>query len=502
MTPQTVPPRSYPPKNMEAKVQPKIRSQRLRLVATGLAAATVLALGLSGCSASGSSDKVTITLSGPNQWNSETKTFGAAWDALVAKFEKANPDITIKTNVLPLASWAQTSSAQLTAGTAPALIFNQTPHKPEQILSLNSYYDKPNPFVSGNKKWGDLFNDKYWAGPSKIGVNVNGDYESVPFNLVAVGVYYNADILKKAGVNPSQLKTFDGFTKACTAISKAGYVPLGVDNGYLVPGWTVTALSSMLLVDQANKLNQFDNNGKPGTAQPIAAKSIAKGYLTGDIDLTNNPAFTSLLKVMKKYYTACATPNWSGVASTGAFTGGTDFVSGKAAMAYGTDFSATSLSDAKFKYSTAPFPTLSKSDSQYATGKDAQFGVSAGGTGYMIPVYIKGKERAAAIKFLQYTSSANMQPWLDKTGGIPSQKALKAAPGLDAMLDGAWGTTPVTNQGFTELPAAQANTNPFEGYLLGSASLEQAEATMQANGVAWAKEQATNGKWTESWAQG
>jgi ABC-type glycerol-3-phosphate transport system substrate-binding protein len=485
---------------MEAKVHPYNKARRLRLIATGLAAVSVVALGLSGCSSSGGSGKVTITLSGPNQWNSETKTFGKAWDDLVASFEKANPDITIKTNVLPLASWAQTSAAQLTAGTAPALIFNQTPHKPEQILPLDSYLNKPDPYIKGNTKWIDAFNSTYFGGTKKLGINGVGHYESVPFNLVAVGVYFNKDILKKAGVSASDLKTFDGFTKACTAITKAGYVPLGVDNGYLVPGWTATALSSMVLHDEAVKLNQFDASGAPGTPEVIQAKSIAKGYLTGDLNLTTDPAFSSMLKVMKKYYTACATPNWSGVKSAGAFTGGTDFLSGKAAMSYGTNFSATSLGDVKFTYSTAPFPTLSKSDTKYTTGEDAQFGVSNGGTAYMIPAYIKGAERAAAVKFLQYTTSSVMQKWLDGTGGIPSQKALKTAPGLDAMLAGAWGTTPITNQGFVELPAAVANTNPFEGYLLGSATLDQALQTMQTNGIAWSKEQAANGKWTEDWA--
>lgn len=483
-------------------MQPLSTSKRVRLLATGVVAATAVAVGLTGCSSGADAGKVTITLSGPNQWNNETKTFGKAWDDLIAQFEKDNPDIIVKTNVLPLASWAQTSAAQLTAGTAPELIFNQTPHKPEQILVLDDYYDKPNPFIPGNTKWIDAFNDAYWGGEKKRGTNAAGHYESVPFNLVAVGLYYNKDILEKAGVDPASLKTFDGFTQACKDLTKAGYVPVGADSGYITPGWTATALSSMFLHDEAEKLNQFDALGNPGTAETITAKSLSKAYLTGDLDLTKDDAFTAMLQSMKDWYEACATPNWSGIQAAGAFTGGNDFLAGKAAMAYGANFAATSLTDASFGYATVPFPTVETSDSTYASGDDAQFGVSPGGTGYMIPAYIKGDKLAAAIKFLQYTTSANVQTWLDKTGGIPSQKDLKAAPGLEAMLDGAWGTTPVTNQGFVMLPAALANSNPYEGYLLGSSSLDDVLKTMQKNGVAWAKEQVANAGWTEDWAKG
>ena len=55
-----------------------------------------------------------------------------------------------------------------------------------------------------------------------------------------------------------------------------------------------------------------------------------------------------VLKLLKKFYDNCATPNWSGIKSQGAFTGGTDFPGGKAAMAWGTNFATTGLADAGF----------------------------------------------------------------------------------------------------------------------------------------------------------
>jgi multiple sugar transport system substrate-binding protein len=474
----------------------------VRRVAVGTVAA-LSAVALAGCSSSpAAAGKVTITLSGPNQFTSDTKTFGPAWDQLVAQFEKDNPTITLKTNVLPLSSWAQTSAAQLTAGTAPELIFNQTTHTPDQVVSLDSYLSKKDPFSSTGNPWIDDFNGKYFAGPNGLGKNPAGHYESIPFNLVSVGIYYNKDILSKAGVNVSSLSTFDGFTQACGVLKKAGYAPLATDSGNLPVGWTVTALGSMLLNTELNRINQFATDGTPGTNTPITVKSAAHAYLTGELNITTDPGFAETLKVLKKFFDNCATPNWSGIQSQGSFTGGTDFPGGKAAMAWGTNFASTSLATAGFKYGTLPFPEVSKSDSKVATGKPAQFGVNNGGTAYMIPAYIKGKQRDAAITFLQYMSSPKVQTWLDKTGGIPAITALKAPPGLDALNSGPWADLSLFGQsgGLFGSPAAVAAQNKYEGYLLGSTTLNDALAQFQSNAVTWAKEQATQGKWTESWA--
>lgn len=468
-----------------------------------IAAVAAVTVALTGCTAAGSSGKTTITLSGPNQFNSDTKSFGPAWDKLVAGFEKENPDITFKTSVLPIASWGQASAAQLTAGTAPELIFNQTTHKPNQVKNLDSYLAKPNPFIEGNKKWIDAFDSKYFGGPKQLGLNNVGNHEWIPFNLVGVAIYYNKDILAKEKIDATSLSTFDGFVKGCTVLKKAGYAPLATDNGALTQGWEMVAISSTIFNKVVDDLNQFDATGKPGTADPLSFKSIAKGILSGDLDVTKTPQVQSALKLLKKLNDACATPNWSGVQGSGAFTGGTDFVSGKAAMAWGTNFAATNLASSKFKYGTMTFPTVSKKDSEYASGEPAQFGVSTGGTSYMIPAYIKGKQLAAAVKFLQYASSKKVQPWLDKTASIPAVKGLDAPPGLGAFLDGRWSTTPVQGQGaaLLEIPAALTGKNPYEGYLLGDTSLDSALNTFQEHNVTWAKEQVAQGGWTEAWAK-
>jgi ABC-type glycerol-3-phosphate transport system substrate-binding protein len=469
------------------------RSRPRRAVVGLAAAAAAVALTLAGCSGGADSGKTVITLAGPNQWNADTKSFGPAWDKLVAAFEKDNPSIEVKTNVLPLSSWASTTAAQLTAGTAPELIFNQAAHKPAQVVDLTPYLEKKNPYASTST----------WIGeydPAKFGDaqrNGEGHFEYVPFNLVAVGIFYNKDLLSKAGVDVAQLSTFDGFTRACSALKAKGINPLGTDNGTLAPGWTSTAIQSMLLQGLAKKVNAFGADGKAGTADPVTAKSWAKAILDGSLDLRTSPEVAGVVKTLKTWTDACATPNWSGVASQGAFTGGAAFPAGKAAMAWGTDFSSAGLADASFRWGTVTFPTMSSADSSSATGKPAQFGVTVGGTSYMIPAYIKGAKRSAAVRFLQYVSSPKGQGWLDETGAIPAISGVKAPTTIAALTSAEWATPSTIGPGPFGLPAAANNKTGVDGYLLGSKSLDEYLASAQDLAVQWAHEQATQNSWTD-----
>lgn len=87
-----------------------------RTVAAGAALGLTAVLALTGCSDSSgvSADgTVEITLAGPNQWSEDGSSFGKPWEDLIARFEKAEPKIKVKTNVLPLNDFSKTLSTQL-----------------------------------------------------------------------------------------------------------------------------------------------------------------------------------------------------------------------------------------------------------------------------------------------------------------------------------------------------------------------------------------------------
>jgi multiple sugar transport system substrate-binding protein len=474
---------------------PLLRQRRRNGIVAVASFAAVIALGLSGCTGApnDADGDVTITLAGPNQWNSETRTFGPAWDDLVAAFESDNPGITVKTEVLPLSSWSATLSTQLTAQTAPELIFNQTTHTADQVLSLDPYLAKPNPFAETDT-WLDGFDERYFGDAQK---NADGHHEWIPFNLVAVGIYYNADLLTESGIEPSDLETFEGFTDACKKLADDGVNPLATDNSALPSGWALTAIQSMLLPDVVEAFNSFDAAGNPGTADPVTQKSYAQAILNGTFDVTASPEVAAAVTTLKEWYDACATPNWSGVSAQGAFTGGTVFPAGKAAMAWGTDFSGSGLADVDFDWGAVPFPTLSADDSEYATGGPAQFGVAAGGTSYMIPSYVDGDKRDAAIRFLQYASSPKAQKWIDETGAIPAVHGVTTPKSVEALTSEDWATQPVTLMGVFFTSAAKGGKNGLDGYLIGTKDLGAFLAEAQQNNVEWAEEAVEQNGWTD-----
>ncbi|GAA0592332.1 extracellular solute-binding protein [Kribbella sandramycini] len=467
-----------------------------------IALSSALAAGaLAACtpsSGSGSGSGTVITLSGPNQWTSDTRTFGKAWDQLIADFHQANPDITVKTNVLPLSTFRDALTTQLTAGTASELIFNQVAGKPGQLLDLTPYLQKPNPYVEGSKSWISDFNQTYYnAATSKDSA---GATTWVPFNLITVGIYYNSDLLAKAGVDVAQLATFGGFVKACQTLKSQGIEPVATDNGVLAPGWAGTAINSTLLTGVAQKYNVYDTSGKAGTATITTPKSWAKAILSGELKLTEEPSVAGAATTLKQWTDACASKNWSGVQAQGAFSGGIAFPGGKTAFAWGTNLSASELADKGFKYGTVTFPTIAKTDSPYASGAPAQFGIGTGGTSYSIPAYVEGAKRDAAVKFLQFVTSKKSTDWLAATGGIPSIADGQIPAAMKNLATPAWSTSPITLNGPFKSPTAKSAQSPTSGFLIGSKTLPEYLSQAQQDNEQWAKEQVSINKWTEEWS--
>ncbi|MDQ7876539.1 extracellular solute-binding protein [Microbacterium sp. QXD-8] len=467
--------------------------------ATGvIAAAAITGLVLAGCSAGGeSADKVTITIAGPNQWNSQADSFGQEWEDLVAAFEKAEPGIEVKTTVLPLASFADTLTTQLTAGTAPELVFNQPEPAPDQVLGLDDYLAEANPYDTDAATWQEGFNADAYGDAQR---DAQGRLYWVPFNLVIAGLFYNQEALDEAGVT-TPIASIGDLIDACGALKDAGYTPLAMDNGTLGTGWTSEALLSNLLNKYGDEWNVFDAAGDPGTATTVTNKSLVKAILTGELDATTTPEVREAVTLLKDVFDNCATENWSGVASSGQFVGGQEFLAGKAAMAWGTNFAISNLADVDWEWSSMPFPSVTKDDTSLSDGSAARFGAVAGGTSYMIPATTKGEKLDAAIKFLQFASSPQTGgDWVAATGAIPATTDTSTvSEGVGELASGEWAKPRLVNIG-SNAPKADSGTNMWEGYLLGTRTVDEQLEYIQNGWVGWAKEAATEASLTEDWA--
>jgi ABC-type glycerol-3-phosphate transport system substrate-binding protein len=480
--------------------------------AVAAALALVLAAACGGDNTDGASDDgtVTITLEGPNQWNESGSSFGAPWDDLVAAFEKAEPKIKVKTVVLPLNSFGQTISTHLAAGTAPELVFNQAPHQPHMVHALDDELAKPNPYIEtgpGSKRWIDVFRKRYYGAGNPASRNAEGKIEFVPFNLVGIGLFYNKQAFEKAGLT-APFQTFEDLVDGCQKLAAAGYTPLAMDRSDLGPGWTMSTISGMLLDQDVDRLNVYTVDGKPGKARSstgaptVAGKAVAKAVLSGALT-TKAPGVVAAHELLKRMWDACVDKNWSGNTEglNGAVVGLRDFAAGKAGMAWGVNFGVSALRDVDFEFASMPFPQITDESTPVATGAPARFGASVGGTSYMIPSTVEGEKYAAAVKFLQFVSTPDrIQPWLAATGGISAVEGATGAGETKAFAEGTWGDSiPLAMPGG---PPGVTTLSLFEGWLLGTKSMQEQQAYLQDLWVKGQRQAVKDNKWdNEPWAR-
>lgn len=471
-----------------------------RTVLRGAAGSAALA-GLAACSGNDSGGATTITIEGPNQWTDSGSSFGPAWDKLIAKFEKANPGITVKTVVLPISQFLETISTQLSAATAPELVFNQAPHESYMVYHLDDDLQKPNPFVPGNKAWIDLFDPKYFTPKLANVIDEEGHVDWLPFNLFTRGIFYNEDAFAKAGVT-APITTFADLIASAPRFKAAGYTPFAMDNGNIGMGFTYQTMYDMMMIKYFDRFDYFDAAGDPGKNSQITAKDVTRAVLSGKLN-PRLPEVAELFRLLKQFSDTCCTPNWSGIAgNSGTMAGIREFVSGKAAMAWGTDYTKALLAGSvKFSYDSMPFPTITKESSSLSTNYAARCGLTSGATSYMIPAKTSGDRLAAAITFLQWMSvGSNVQTWLDETGAVPAVLGAKAPPEAAALTTGVWaegasmGAPP-------DGPSGQSGLAVYEGYLLGSKSLAEEQGYLADVWRKGAIQQAKTKGWSdESWA--
>ncbi|MER6523931.1 ABC transporter substrate-binding protein [Streptomyces sp. NPDC001508] len=188
------------------------------------ALALTIALGASACAPSSSSRSSAPSATSPSKpttiqyWHINTKAFGAdAVNKLISDFNKTHTNITVEGRFYDgysnLLTALQTSVA---AGDAPAVA---------QIgYSRIKYVASTFPYVS----MADLGVDTSgYRKPTLALGQAGGKQAGLPYGLSALEVYYNAGLLKKAGLDPEALPTtWDGWQAAAKQMKSKLNVPL------------------------------------------------------------------------------------------------------------------------------------------------------------------------------------------------------------------------------------------------------------------------------------
>ncbi|MGW2514128.1 ABC transporter substrate-binding protein [Streptomyces scopuliridis] len=196
---------------------------RVRGVVAAALALTVT-FGASACVASSSGHSSTPSATSPSKpttiqyWHINTKAFGAdAVNKLISDFNKSHKNITVEGRFYDGYSNLLTAlQGSVAAGDAPAVA---------QIgYSRMRYVASTFPYVSMTDLGVDT--SGYHKPTLELG-QVDGKQAGLPYGLSALEVYYNADLLKKAGIAPDKLPTtWDGWQAAAKQMKSRLNVPL------------------------------------------------------------------------------------------------------------------------------------------------------------------------------------------------------------------------------------------------------------------------------------
>jgi multiple sugar transport system substrate-binding protein len=143
-----------------------------------------------------------------------------AWgNKMVEAWNKANPDQKVTAQEIPAGkSSEEVIGAAITAGNAPCLVFNTAPaavpqfEKQGGLVPLDSFPDGKDYIES---RTGDAA--AQYQSP-------DGKYYQLPWKANPVMIFYNKDLLKKAGVDPENppLSTYDEFLDTSDKIVSSG----------------------------------------------------------------------------------------------------------------------------------------------------------------------------------------------------------------------------------------------------------------------------------------
>ncbi|MFD1677347.1 ABC transporter substrate-binding protein [Alicyclobacillus fodiniaquatilis] len=404
-------------------------------------------------------------------------------ETLAKKFEKMYPNIKIQFVDPSFQDTNQQVQTKTAAGQMYDIYFNQYENFnsvfPQGIVyDLNPYFNQPNPFIPGNKKWKSVMNPNILSATEAPGgqqYNLDADYVGVEF-------YYNKTLFNKAGIS-SPPKTWAELIADCKQLQAHGIQP-GAD----VPTydwWVRVALGNYLGLSTLKKIAGFDK--QPG----ISTLDNAIAYHKGILNPTTNPkimAWWPLAAQLYQYWNKDTTVIPWDNEPTGAQTGTKLFDAGKVAMVFNLTAIPNTVQTANngkapFQVGSFAFPSLAGT-SKYATSYNSAGDAGGPQAAFQYAISTEKADSSmtadkfqACLAWLQFISTPqNAQATINELGEfVPTLKGTKPVPALQSveqLLNKPW----YQEDGGQFFTSAEYTTvrNIFQEYVSGNLSLAQA----------------------------
>ena len=314
-------------------------------------------------------------------WQYTYKARVEAIDKLIANFEKANPDITVKHTSFPYADYRKKVSIAISSGDGPDLV---------QLYYgwLNDYRDggliQPLPKDTFPH---DEIESNFFKMVSSM--KVDGDYWGLPTAVRSLALFYNNDLFSEAGLSgpPETLDQMVEYAKKLTKTDSAGnYIQVGfaVDTD----GQDHHFWREVLIRHFGGQ--PYSNDGQKVTYNTDAGAEALK-YLT-DFEKTHKTGSNGFMN-----------------------RGQEAFAAGKAGMVLDGSFRISKFNKTDgLNFSISELPGHNGTRYNFSS-----FWANA------LSTKAKGEKREAAAKFLKYlTSEEAMQVWLDTVGELPAKPSV------------------------------------------------------------------------------
>ncbi|TVU71084.1 ABC transporter substrate-binding protein [Vibrio echinoideorum] len=151
-----------------------------------------------------------------------------AWGEIINRFEKENPDITVKYNLYDHESYKTTIRNWLVTS-PPDVVFWYAGNRMKAFVDRGLFEDVSDIWTDNNMQ-----QDFAAAAPA---MTVKGKQYGVPYTYYQWGIYYRKDIFEQYGIG--EPKTWDDLKSASATLKENGVAPFAIGTKYLwtAAGW-------------------------------------------------------------------------------------------------------------------------------------------------------------------------------------------------------------------------------------------------------------------------
>lgn len=151
-----------------------------------------------------------------------------AWSEIISRFEKENPDITVKYNLYDHESYKTTIRNWLVTS-PPDVVFWYAGNRMKAFVDRGLFEDVSDIWADNNMK-----QDFAAAAPA---MTVQGKQYGVPYTYYQWGIYYRKDIFEQYGI--AEPKTWEELKSASATLKENGVTPFTIGTKYLwtAAGW-------------------------------------------------------------------------------------------------------------------------------------------------------------------------------------------------------------------------------------------------------------------------